>query len=211
MPYTVSNVPLILRPLFWLYGYSIAIVVYSIFLVVRATVRIEYRNLEVLKTRDNHIFSMWHENLIGYFVVFIRYDRKYVWLNHPTWYMKPIHLILYWMGTEKLALGSSGKAGREALGEVISSLNDGYNTMINPDGPKGPIRVVKDGVLNMSIETGIPVIPLSITSANALTFPTWDKKRCPFPFSQVIVEYGEPIEVTEQNKEEARARLAAAL
>ena len=211
MSYTVNNVPLLLKPLFWLYGYFVATIMYAVFLTVRATVRIEYRNREVLDTRKNHIFSLWHENLLGHFVVFTHYDRNYVWLNHPIWYMKPIHIILFWMGTKKLALGSTGNSGKAALAEVIAWLKQGYNTMINPDGPRGPIREVKDGVLNMSIETGIPIIPFRITSMNAITVPNWDKKRFPLPFSKVIVEYGEPIEVTEQNKEDARESLRAAM
>jgi len=211
MPYTVTNVPVLLKPLFWLYGYSLAIIFYAIFLLVHATVRIEYRNRAVLESNENHIFSMWHENLIGHFVVFTHYDRDFVWLNHPFWYMKPIHIVLYWMGTKKLMLGSSGNSGKKALAEVISALKQGSNTMINPDGPKGPIRKVKDGVLNMGIETGIPVIPLKITSSTAFTIPTWDKKRFPFPFSKVIVEYGEPILVTDKNKEEARQHLHASM
>ena len=108
-------------------------------------------------------------------------------------------------------LGSSGNSGKEALAEVITYVKNGSSTMINPDGPKGPIRVVKDGVLNMGIQTGVPVIPFKITSKYAFTMPTWDKKRFPIPFSKVIVEYGEPILITESNKEEARAHLSAGM
>ena len=211
MAYTVDNVPILLKPFLWLYGYTGAIFFYSIFLFAHATVRIEYRNKEVLDSNKNHIFSLWHENLMGHFVVFTRYDRDFVWLNHPMWFMKPIHIILYWMGTKKLMLGSSGNSGKEALAEVITWVKNGSSTMINPDGPRGPIRVVKDGVLNMGIETGVPVIPFKITSSNAITMPTWDKKRFPIPFSKVIVEYGEPILITESNKEEARAHLSAGM
>ncbi|MBL4753551.1 MAG: DUF374 domain-containing protein [Flavobacteriales bacterium] len=199
--------PVLLKPFLWLYGYCFAILIYAVFLMVHATVRIEYRNREVLKSRQNHIFSMWHENLLGHFVVFTRYDRDFVWLNHPFWFMKPIHIILYWMGTKKLMLGSSGNSGKKALAEVIAALKQGSSTMINPDGPQGPTRKIKDGVLNMSIETGIPVIPLKITSPTALTVPTWDKKRFPIPFSKVIVEYGEPILVTGDNMEASRKLL----
>lgn len=209
MPYTVSNVPLLLKPLFWLYGYSVAVLIYLVFCFIRITVRIEYKNKDVLNDGENYIFSLWHENLMGYFVVFTRYDRDYVWLNHPIWYMKPVHVILHWMGTRKLALGSSGNSGKAALVEVITWLNEGSNTMINPDGPKGPIRQVKEGVLNMGIETGVPVVPLKITSHHAVTLPTWDKKRFPLPFSKVVVEYGEPFVVTEQNRAQAKEHLNA--
>lgn len=211
MTYTVSNIPIVLKPLFWLYSYMVAVFVYTIFLLLHATVRIEYRNKEVLKDGQNYIFSLWHEHLMGHFVVFTRYDRDYVWLNHPIWFMKPIHLILHWMGTKRIALGSSGNSGKVALLEVISSLKEGYNTIINPDGPAGPKREIKDGVLNMSIATGVAVVPLKITSLFSITTPTWDRKRLPIPFSRIIVEYGEPIVVTEAGKEEARRILHKAM
>lgn len=204
MPYTVSSVPLLLKPLFWLYGYSVAVLVYLVFRFIGMTVSIEYKNKDVLSKGQNYIFSLWHEHLVGLFVVYTTLNRDFVWLNHPAWYMKPVHINLRWMGTRKLALGSSGNSGKEALAQVNQWLTEGYNTVINPDGPSGPVRVLKDGVLNMSIVTGVPVVPFKVTSTRSFTLPTWDKKRVPVPFSRVSVEYGEPITVTESNKEEAR-------
>ncbi|MBL4656721.1 MAG: DUF374 domain-containing protein [Flavobacteriales bacterium] len=181
------------------------------FLSIRITVRIEFKNKEVLRPDGNYIFSLWHENLMGLFVVYASLDREFVWLNHPSWYMKPIHLNLNWHGSKKLAMGSSGNSGKAALAQVVSWLNEGYSTFINPDGPRGPIREIKDGVLNMSIETGVPVVPFKVTSATAYTLPTWDRKRVPLLFTTVTVEYGEPVVVTEENKEEARKSLMMAM
>ena len=83
--------------------------------------------------------------------------------------------------------------------------------MINPDGPGGPVRVLKDGVLNMSIATAVPVVPFKVTATRSFTLPTWDRKRLPVPFSRVTVEYGEPITITESNKEEAREYLQSSM
>ena len=185
--------------------------IYLVFCFIRITVRIEYKNKELLNDGENYIFSLWHENLIGLFVVYTTLNRDFVWLNHPAWYMKPVHINLRWMGTRKLALGSSGNSGKEAMAQVNQWLKEGYSTVINPDGPGGPVRVLKDGVLNMSIATAVPVVPFKVTSTMSFTLPTWDKKRVPVPFSRVTVEYGEPITVTESNKEEAREYLQSSM
>jgi lysophospholipid acyltransferase (LPLAT)-like uncharacterized protein len=211
VPYTVSNVPLLLKPLFWLYGYSVAVLIYLVFCFIRITVRIEYKNKELLNDGENYIFSLWHENLIGLFVVYTTLNRDFVWLNHPGWHMKPVHINLGWMGTSKLALGSSGNSGKEALALVIQWLKEGHSTVINPDGPGGPVRVLKDGVLNMSIATGVAVVPFKVTSTRAFTLSTWDRKRVPAPFSKVTVEYGEPMAVTERNRGEARQYLQTSM
>lgn len=208
--YTVTDVPLWCRPLHLLLSVLVAFTVYSIFVLFHFLCRIEYRGKGQLISSPNHIYSMWHENLIPYFIVHIRYKRKYTWLNHPAWFMKPIHMILFMMGTKKLALGSSGNSGRKALNEIIDDLKDGKNTVINPDGPSGPVKELKEGVLEMALVTGVPVVPLKIITPVAWVWKfTWDHKRIPVPFSKVIVEYGTPVKVTEENYEKAKQEIVS--
>lgn len=210
--YTVSNIPLLIRPLYLVCSVIVASFVYGLFFFSHLLVRIEYQNKEVLKSRGNYIFSMWHENLVPYFIVNIRYRSDYIWLNHPAWFMKPIHIILWFMGTKKLALGSSGNAGRAGLEEVVSYLRKGYNTLINPDGPSGPLKELKHGVLDMSMESEVPVISVKISTARAITLSnTWDQKRIPLPFSKMTVTFSEPVQVTDLNKEEARQKIIAGM
>jgi len=112
------------------------------------------------------------------------------------------------MGTKKLALGSSGNEGRLGLAEVVDNLKKGFNTLINPDGPAGPLKVLKPGVLDMSIESGIPVISLKITTTRAIKLSkTWDNKRIPLPFSKIIISFSNPVQVSDSNREEARLKI----
>lgn len=122
--------------------------------------------------------------------------------------MKPIHLLLFFIGNKKLALGSSGNSGKEALQIVVEHLKMGYNTAINPDGPAGPLKELKQGVLDMSAESGVEVVPFKIVTPISWTLKfTWDEKRIPMPFSKIIVEYGNPVKVTKENYSEAREQL----
>ena len=151
---------------------------------------------------------MWHDNLVPYFMVYTRYKAPYVWLNHPAWFMKPIHILLKLICTQEIALGSSGFSGKAALEEVIDYLKRGYNTVITPDGPSGPVKELKRGVLDMSLASGIPVVPLKIrTPKRSILKATWDKKRIPLPFSTITVEFGKPVIVNEENYEIAKREI----
>ena len=97
------------------------------------------------------------------------------------------------MGLTEMAYGSSGNSGKEALERVNAQLRNGYSTMINPDGPAGPIKKLKVGVLIMAKETGVPIIPITMDASPKWVMNTWDKKKQPLPFSKIRIEYHEPI------------------
>lgn len=101
------------------------------------------------------------------------------------------------MGLTEMAYGSSGNKGKVALERVNAQLKNGYSTMINPDGPAGPIKKLKVGVLIMAKETGVPIIPITMDASPKWVMNTWDKKKQPLPFSKIRIEYHEPIYIRE--------------
>lgn len=211
MSYRVDNVPWWLKILWLPYSYFIAACFYGANLLWDKTCKKQFRNAENLDGYKNHIFCIWHENLPAYFITNTHYTKPYVWLNHPVWFMKPIHLVLSWMGTEKIVLGSSGHSGKEGLKVVIGYLNKGFNTLVSTDGPHGPVKVVKDGVLQMSLKTGLPIVPVRYRMSRSFRLSTWDRKIIPFPFTTIEVFYEKPVFVTEENYEFAKAELTEIL
>ncbi|MDZ4844212.1 MAG: DUF374 domain-containing protein [Chitinophagales bacterium] len=211
MPYRVDNIPFFLKPFFLLYSYTAAALLYSIQLLIFLTCRIEKEGEEHPAPHKNHIYATWHENLLPYFAVYIRYREPYAWINHPLWFMKPIHIILSWMGMKKLFLGSSGHGGRDAMLQVVEHLKQGYNTMINPDGPAGPPYILKQGVLQMSKHSGIPIVPIRFELTHYFRLGAWDKKKVPLPFSRIRVVYEKPVAVSESNIEESSSELTILL
>lgn len=166
---------------------------YLSFLFFRTTQRIEYIGMENLRSSPNHIYAFWHENLPLHFTVNLRIKYPQIWLQHPMLFMKPIHVCVKLMGVKELAYGSSGNKGKDALERVLHQLRNGYSTMINPDGPHGPIKKLKPGVLIMAKETGVPIIPITMDASPKWVMDTWDKKKQPLPFSKIRIEYHEPI------------------
>lgn len=63
---------------------------------------------------------------------------------------------------------------------------------VTPDGPKGPARVFKPGVLVLARLTGAPVIPVGVGAHRAWTLDSWDGFLVPKPFGRMDVRYGEP-------------------
>jgi lysophospholipid acyltransferase (LPLAT)-like uncharacterized protein len=124
-------------------------------------------------------------------------------MQHPIWYMKPIHVLLRLMGVKKIIMGSTGHSGREAADQLLDHLRQGFSTVLNPDGPHGPAFVLKKGILHVSLKSGVPVVAVRFSSSGFRELNTWDRKKLSHPFSTIEVEIRDPIHVTEENFEYA--------
>lgn len=205
--YRVDNVPLLLQPLFMLYGYGVGLVQFVYSCLIHWTCRIRFEGLETLPTDRNRIYTVWHGDLQSYFCVFLRH-RQHTWMMHPGWQLKCVQVCMRLCGIDRIILGSSGHGGREAAQRLVQELRDGRCTGIAPDGPAGPPRVAKRGVGHIAAQTGVPIVPLRFTQSRAWQLPTWDSKRLPLPFSTITVRFGQPILVDERNFDTAMSELA---
>ncbi|HVP67159.1 MAG TPA: DUF374 domain-containing protein [Anaeromyxobacteraceae bacterium] len=204
----VDSAPLPARLLIHVLGVLTATAIGILWGILKLTVRVEHVGRPAGFGEATHIACAWHEALIPYFVAAMPYPRPYVWMNHPLWYMRGIHLFLRWMGVRRLVLGSSGHGGQAALATLVAEVRDGLPTFLNPDGPHGPARHVKDGVLILSEQTGAPIVALRVECSRAIRLPTWDRKLLPLPGSRITVSYGEPLRATPSAREACRAAVA---
>jgi lysophospholipid acyltransferase (LPLAT)-like uncharacterized protein len=209
--YTVNNVPYFLQPLFYLFSYLIAILFFIYALIARFTCKIEILGEESLIERKNYIYCHWHTFTPLYFSVFYRHLHRHVWMQHPLWYMKPVHLVLRFAGMKKITLGSTRYSGRKAADELVECLRKGYSTVIMPDGPSGPAFVPKLGVFHVSLKSNVPIVPMKFNASRFFESRSWDRKKWPIPFSSIKVEFGNPIQVTEENFDKEVIKIAKAL
>ena len=91
--------------------------------------------------------------------------------------------------------GSSSKGGKEARDEIVASFDDGYSVGITVDGPKGPPRIVKAGIIDVSRKGSVAIVPLTARGDKNWVLGSWDRLNIPKPFSRVAVCYGRPIVV----------------
>lgn len=110
--------------------------------------------------------------------------------------------------TESLGIktirGSKGRRGTEATLKLIEKLEQGENIAITVDGPKGPNRVVKNGVINIAKISQVPIVPVAWHSHSKLfaKFNSWDGFRFPLGWLNSVALYGEPIYVPQDSDEE---------
>lgn len=91
----------------------------------------------------------------------------------------------------RAARGSSKKGGLEALQVCAKYIKHGGSVCLAVDGPHGPAQKVKHGVITLSTQTGIPILPISAVTRHHHTFErSWDHAQLPYPFSTVHILIG---------------------
>ncbi len=103
--------------------------------------------------------------------------------------------------------GSSSRRGPQALLELTTWAERGYDLAITPDGPRGPAHEFKPGAIVLSQITGKPLLPVSVAASRTWTFKTWDRFELPLPFSRVVIAYGEPVKLPRAMDAQALARM----
>lgn len=199
MNHRVDAIPWIIRPLYLAVSWTLGIVMYLYYSFCRVTSEITIEGPGVRDLSRHSIFCIWHESWWSYFVVFLRYRSAHAMISHPAAYMKPLHCVFRLMGLKRLFLGSSGEEGRRAVNDLSCLVQKGFSTTISPDGPSGPRRALKKGVLHIALQTGVPIVPLTISASRSLSFPSWDCKKHPLPFNRIKVTVYEAISVNMQN------------
>lgn len=90
--------------------------------------------------------------------------------------------------------GSSTRGASGAVRALMEVLGTGLDVGITPDGPKGPAREVKEGVLFLAQKLGIPILPITSAQSHKIVLVrAWDRFHIPLPFGRGAVVYGEPV------------------
>ena len=91
--------------------------------------------------------------------------------------------------------GSSTRGGARALLGAVRELQAGGAVAFTPDGPRGPRREMKPGVVAAAQRGSAPIVPLHAESDQAWRLNSWDRFMIPKPFARVWITYGHPFEV----------------
>ncbi|MCI0748768.1 MAG: lysophospholipid acyltransferase family protein [Verrucomicrobia subdivision 3 bacterium] len=100
--------------------------------------------------------------------------------------------------------GSSSRRGPQALLELTTWAERGYDLAITPDGPRGPRNVVQEGVTSLAQVTGLPIVPVSCHLQPKITLKSWDRFQIPLPLAKCIVRFGEPLRVPREATDDER-------
>jgi lysophospholipid acyltransferase (LPLAT)-like uncharacterized protein len=90
-----------------------------------------------------------------------------------------------------------GSATRGGVKMVRQILRDSRlrHMAITPDGPRGPRRHLKGGIIYLAARTGIPVVPCGVGFDRPWRLRSWDRFALPRPWSRATCVSGVPVVV----------------
>ena len=102
----------------------------------------------------------------------------------------------------KMIRGSSSKGGYKAYKGILNKLSSNNKIYITPDGPKGPIHIIKNGIVEASIKKEALILPISGISSKNWKIKNWDLFLIPKPFGKILNIYGNIIDTKTINNPE---------
>ncbi|HEX3218867.1 MAG TPA: hypothetical protein VHU77_02395 [Candidatus Limnocylindria bacterium] len=164
-------------------------------------------------TQEQTIFAIWHEsNLVSAIVAWkLRRDKHPVVFSTRGFRGIVMNTMLRSLRADVVTLpeeGSSTRGEATSLSREMARLGrEGRSLVVSCDGPFGPFRVVKPGVLIVARESGLPIQPWAIASRPPFRLERrWDRMILALPFGRLRVYEGQAIRVGE--RERVKPRLA---
>ena len=221
-PRSLTSGPVIPHQAKW-HGRLAAWLIWFLASSVAATLRWSWRdetNLFENGGKEPVIFCLWHNRLALCFTAYFGYARK----SSPAPGMAAmvsaskdgafLAAILECFKVRPVR-GSSSRRGPQALLELTTWSERGYDLAITPDGPRGPRYVVQEGIISLAQLTGLPIIPFSYHLNWKISAKSWDQFQIPLPFSRCEMNVEKPIriprDVSEAEREALRLQLERTL
>ncbi len=92
--------------------------------------------------------------------------------------------------------GSASRGGAEAVGHLIERSD--LHLAMTPDGPRGPRRTLKEGIMFLASRSRRPIVPTALTGTSCWSIQgNWTNLILPKPFSSILLIAGKPIDLPE--------------
>jgi lysophospholipid acyltransferase (LPLAT)-like uncharacterized protein len=164
--------------------------------LLAASWRVETVNEErwrpLYQARRPHVFLLWHEVLLPLLWQHRRQSIAIVVSEaRDGQYLADFAATLGYRAVR----GSSTRGAARALLGAVRELEAGYSVAFTPDGPRGPRRELKPGVVAAAQRGRGVVVPLHAEADRAWRLGSWDRFMVPRPGARVRIRYGRPFEV----------------
>lgn len=141
--------------------------------------------------KDGAIFAFWHNNS-----TLVSYLNRNAGVHSMVSSSKDgeiITRITRAFGNDTVR-GSTTRGGIGALKTMLRMLQQKKSVGFTPDGPKGPLYQIQDGIIAAAMKSQKPIIPWHYQATREWVFEkSWDKHYIPKPFSIVVSSFGEPV------------------
>jgi len=194
-------------------------ILWAVFTLVSATIRYRVNDPYDFMTRKDIrqvIFCTWHNRLALSMKLYYAFGLR----NHKSSGLAVLvsasrdgaflAAILERFGVQPVR-GSSSRRGAQALLELATWAERGYDLAITPDGPRGPRYIVQDGTMALAQITGLPVVPASYRLQWKIQMKSWDRFQIPLPFSRCEIYLGQMLTVPREIPDEEREKLRRVL
>lgn len=216
MPDTVVKSPQIVVP--HVVSWQARLAAAAAYAVIRAlalTLRYRFENRSGQGRADPSlpaIFCTWHNRLALALIIYQKFirpspsQRRLAAMVSASKDGAFLAQILQWFSAQPVR-GSSSRRGPQALLELTTWAERGFDLALTPDGPRGPRYVVQEGTLALAQLTGLPIVPVAYYAARKICLKSWDQFQIPIPFSRCEVKLGEPLFVPKEATEAERTAL----
>jgi lysophospholipid acyltransferase (LPLAT)-like uncharacterized protein len=152
----------------------------------------EERWLALYEAKRPHVFLLWHEALLPLLWQH-RHQGVAIVVSEARegQYLSDLALALGYAAVR----GSSTRGGARALLGAVRQLQAGRAVAFTPDGPRGPRREMKPGVVAAAQRGGGVIVPIHAQANRAWRLHSWDRFMIPKPLARVRITYGRPFEV----------------
>jgi lysophospholipid acyltransferase (LPLAT)-like uncharacterized protein len=158
----------------------------------RVTTQHEERWRPLYEAGRAHVFLLWHEALLP---LLWHHRRQNIAIvvsaNRDGQYLADFARSLGYRAVR----GSSSKGAARALLGAVRELQAGRSVAFTPDGPRGPRRELKPGVVAAAQRGAGVIVPIHARADRAWRLDSWDRFLIPKPGARVMVTYGRPFEV----------------
>lgn len=143
-------------------------------------------------TTESFIYCVWHDSVA--FPMFAGRHVRTVALvsKHQDGSCLGAGLQMLGIG---LVRGSSNRDGAPAM-RALLSLPAGKHVVMTPDGPRGPRRRIKSGLIFLASRTGRAIVPTAFAASQSWSLRgNWTNLIIPKPFSTAYALTGTPMEI----------------
>jgi lysophospholipid acyltransferase (LPLAT)-like uncharacterized protein len=133
-------------------------------LVIRAlhaTLRVRHINVENILGVPQSIIAFWHDHLL--LMLHAKFHRPITVMSSQS-RDGDIAVGIYAHYGVATSRGSSTRGGMAGLRGLIRSARSGSSIVFTPDGPRGPGRVAKEGIIFAAQATGLPIVPIAFAA-----------------------------------------------
>ena len=154
----------------------------------------EERWRTLYQAKRPHVFLLWHEALLPLLWQH-RHQGVAIVVSEARegQYLSDLALALGYAAVR----GSSTRGGARALLGAVRQLQAGRAVAFTPDGPRGPRREMKPGVVAAAQRGGGVIVPIHAEADRAWRLHSWDRFMIPKPLARVRITYGRPFEVAD--------------